>query len=379
MSFCFLHSSDLHLGRRYANMAEAPDSNLRGRLIEARYSVLGRLAAAARDAGARHILLAGDTFDTPTPAPQLVRQTLAAMAEDPDLSWWILPGNHDNLREAEPLWDTITRTAAPNIHALTEANPHCLDQDRNIWLLPCPVTWRAEAGDPTQAMDAMQTPEGACRIGLAHGGISDFTGQGAAIAPDRDRRADLGYLALGDWHGRMEVSARVHYCGTPEQDRFKHNRRGVALAVRLDGAAPPDVREIETGQFLWAERTLDLTPHQDMAAAIAQMLAPDAAHRDILLRVVAQGWATLSDQHDLAQAADTHAPAYGYFELRTRDLGTQYDAGDLDEIDHAGALRHAAQTLKSAFEDTTQSESTRKVAADALARLYAYTREDTTR
>ena len=63
-AFRFIHSSDLHLGRRFANLAEPPDGNIRGRLIEARHGAIGRLAAAARATGAAHVLLAGDTFDT---------------------------------------------------------------------------------------------------------------------------------------------------------------------------------------------------------------------------------------------------------------------------------------------------------------------------
>ena len=109
MSFRFIHSSDLHLGRRFANIPEAPDTNVRGRLMEARHGAIARLAAAARDQGAAHVLLAGDTFDTPTPSPGVMRQALAAMAEAAGLTWWLLPGNHDNLREAEPLWDALRR------------------------------------------------------------------------------------------------------------------------------------------------------------------------------------------------------------------------------------------------------------------------------
>ena len=82
----FIHSSDLHLGRRFANIPELPDTNTRGRLMEARHGAIGRLAAAARDTGASHILLAGDTFDTATPSTQVIRRALAAMGDVSDPS-----------------------------------------------------------------------------------------------------------------------------------------------------------------------------------------------------------------------------------------------------------------------------------------------------
>lgn len=59
--------------------------------------------------------------------------------------------------------------------------------------------------------------------------------------PYRARRAGLDYLALGDWHGAVEVDQRTHYCGTPEPDRFKHQRPGTALLVSI--AAPLRIRD----------------------------------------------------------------------------------------------------------------------------------------
>lgn len=373
MTFRFLHSSDLHLGRTFANIPEPPDGNIRGRLMEARHAVIARLAAAARAEGAAHVLLAGDTFDTATPSPTLIRQSLAAMAEAAEITWWLLPGNHDNLRDAEPLWETLRRDAPGNIRALTEAVPVPLAPGAT--LLPCPVAWRATGSDPTAPLPAMESPEGDLRIALAHGGITDFTETGGAIAPDRDRSARLDYLALGDWHGRMAVSARTHYPGTPEQDRFKHNRRGVCLSVALDGpGAAPRVSEIETGAFLWEESALTLHPRQDAGAALEALL-PASGRRDILLRVVAGGWAGLSDQLALRRAAARFGPEFAHFELRSDALGTQYDAADLDEIDHAGALRLAANALQAEAEDPARAEAERRVAGDALVRLYAYMRE----
>ena len=46
--FRFIHTSDLHIGKRFGNMPE----DLRGRLREARHTVIERLASQARDAGA---------------------------------------------------------------------------------------------------------------------------------------------------------------------------------------------------------------------------------------------------------------------------------------------------------------------------------------
>ncbi|WP_417524868.1 metallophosphoesterase family protein [Marinovum sp.] len=373
MSFRFIHASDLHLGRRFANIPQPEDGNIRGRLMEARHGAIAKLAAAARDHGAAHVLLAGDTFDTATPSPSLIRQALAAMGEASEITWWLLPGNHDNLNDAEPLWEVLRRDAPANVRPVIEAQPQALDA--TAVLLPCPVAFRAGASDPTAPLVGMESAEGQLRIALAHGGVTDFTGAGDAIAPDRDRSARLDYLALGDWHGRLPISDRVQYCGCPEQDRFKHGRRGVCLAVTLDGpGATPQVTEVETGTFLWTELPLTLHPRQDAAAALDAIL-PESGRRDVLLRVNASGWAGLADQSDLERAAAACAPDFAHFELVTEGLGTQVDPGDLDEIDRAGALRLAAETLQQEAQSETLSQQDRRVAEDALARLYAYVRE----
>jgi DNA repair exonuclease SbcCD nuclease subunit len=374
MTFRFIHTSDLHLGRKFANIPQPHDGNMRGRLMEARHAALGRIASAARAHGAGHILVAGDTFDTPTPSLPIVRQALAAMAEDAALVWWLLPGNHDNLREAEPLWDLIRREAAANVRCLVTPEPVSLSAAAT--LLPCPVEWRSSGADPTAQLAAMPSAQDTLRIGLAHGAVTDFTDTGAHIPPDRDRTARLEYLALGDWHGRLEISPRVFYSGSPEQDRFRHGRRGVCLAVEIAGpGAVPVVADIETGTFIWSETELALSPRQDAAAALADSLPADA-RRDRLVRITATGWATLSEQVSLKHAGALLGSGFGHFELRTDTLGTQYDVADLDAIDRGGALRLAADALKAEFDDAALARQDRDVAADALARLYAYVRED---
>jgi hypothetical protein len=376
MAFRFIHASDLHIGRKFATIPQPPNGNIRGRLMEARHGTIGRLAQAAHDSGAVHVLLAGDTFDTATPSPSVIRQALSAMGDAQGITWWLLPGNHDNLRDAEPLWDSIRRDAPANVVALTEGAPQSMGEAAA--LLPCPTAFRASASDPSEPLVTMPSEDGKLRIGLAHGGVTDFTETGNAIAPDRDRTARLDYLALGDWHGRMAVSDRVHYSGSPEQDRFKHDRRGVCLCVTLDGpGATPQVSEIETGTFLWTEVDLPLHPRQDTAAALATVL-PETGRRDMLLRVVATGWSSLPDQVELQCAAERCAPEFAHFDMITDALGTQYDAADLDEIDRGGALRLAADGLMAEAETETLAQVDRDVAADALARLYAYVREDGT-
>ena len=368
--FRFIHSSDLHLGRRFGNFPE----DIRGRLEEARHAAIDGLSAAARNHGAGHVLIAGDLFDTETPSNRVWRQALAAMAAAEDIQWWIIPGNHDSLA-AEALWDPVRAQSPGNMHLCDAAEP--VEIAPGVTLLPSPVPSRFPGRDVTEWMSGCPTPEGSLRIGLAHGGIVTFGSEddGAETIPlDRAASAGLDYLALGDWHGFMRVGDRTFYSGSPERDRFKHQGRGICLALTIPGpGAVPDMAEIETGRFDWRDIPLPLTPEQDAAEALADALPRDgSARRDALVRIQASGWARLPGRMELATAVEEAAPEFGYFEFSDAELATECAPGDLDDIARGGALRMAAEALYRDAEDSAMSAEDRAVAEAALRRLYGY-------
>lgn len=367
--FRFLHSSDLHLGKRFGNLAE----DLRGRLREARHGSIERLAARAREHGADVVLLAGDTFDTETPAPDIRRQAIAEMAHNAPLRWVLLPGNHDSLQAAQ-LWSALRTGLPENVILAAEAAPLALAP--GVVLLPAPCTTRKPGRDLTEWMDAAATPDGAIRIGLAHGPIRSFSEETVAadiLAPDRARRAGLDYLALGDWHGAVAIDARTHYSGTPEPDRFKHDRPGQALVVGIEAqGATPIVTPVETGLFVWKTEPLHLLPADDCATALAALLPQPRLRRRTLLRVVASGRARIAGRTALAAAIEAAAPDFALLELDETALATECDAEDLDRIDRSGALRDAADMLLAQAGDESLTEADREVARGALVRLFSY-------
>ncbi len=373
MGFRFIHSSDLHLGKGFGTLPE----DLRGRLIEARHEVLARLAQAARDHGAAHVLLAGDTFDTTGPSDQVRRQAATAMAAAEGIDWWIIPGNHDSLA-GEELWRRFAEDAGPNVHILREPAP--VQVEPGVHLLPAPLPRQFPGHDLTAWMDAADTPAGAIRIGLAHGGITDFGDDfdsSAQIAPDRAARARLDYLALGDWHGMLAVGERTRYSGTPERDRFRHDGRGTCLAVTIDApGAVPRIETVTVGRFDWSAPVLDLSPGEDVVPRLQGLLPPDrTARRDVLLRVVARGFLHMAERGALDAAARAVAPDFACFEFDQSGLRTEYEAGDLDLIATGGALRSAAETLQREATDDTLSLDQQRVAEAALNRLWSLVRE----
>ena len=363
MTHRFLHSSDLHLGKSFGGFPEA----IRNRLREARHGAIARLAAAARAGGTDLVLLAGDTFDAETPAPETLRHALRAMAEEADVKWVLIPGNHDSLAATE-VWRRIANDTPPNLRALTDAQP--LEIKPGLWLLPAPCTQRRPGRDLTVAMSA-PTPEVGRRIGLGHGAVTDFSGEEGTpgiIPPDRARLSGLDYLALGDWHGCLQIGPATWYSGTPEGDSFKHEGRASALLVDL--GAGLQVTPVSTGQFGWLRPELDLLPGDDAAARLTAAF-PGAGRRDILLKIVARGRLALSELAVLRGAMDGAAPDFGWFDCDLTALAVETLSADLDQIDQGGALRQAAETLLAQSTDPTLTMAARGVSAAALSRLYA--------
>lgn len=369
MSFRFLHSSDLHLGKRFGQFS----GDLPAKLREARHAAIGRLAERASALGASTILLAGDTFDTETPAPEVRRQALAEMHHHALIRWVILPGNHDSLQAAQ-LWSTLRAEAPENVILAAEATP--IDLAPGVVLLPAPCTTRRPGRDLSEWMDDAATPDGTIRIGLAHGAVQRFSEEGNGldvIAPHRARSAGLAYLALGDWHGGVEIDPRTRYSGTPEPDRFKHDRPGEALLVAIEGpAALPDITPLETGSFVWRTLALDLLQGDDAVARIDTLLPEARLRRQALIRLVASGRARLQARTALASAAEKLRPDFAYFHFDDELLATDCEVEDLDAIDRAGALREAAAALLAESRDAARSAEEREVARAALGRLYAY-------
>ena len=345
-------------------------------MVEARHSVIGALAEAARQHAATDILAAGDIFDTETPSETVWRQAVAAMGAQKDVRWWIIPGNHDSLA-AETLWSRFRDAAPPTVRLLDAPTP--VELEPQVTLLPSPATSRFPGRDLTEWMAGQSTPEGQLRIGLAHGGVLSFGSEdntSETISLDRAASAGLDYLALGDWHGFLKVDDRTCYSGSPERDRFKHQGRGVCLAVAVGGpGAVPQVEPVETGKFDWSEVELPLTPEQDVPQILASLLPGEGIdRRDILCRVRAVGWVRMNQRMTLEAELESARPEFGHFDFDDADLMTECAAEDLDEIADGGALRVAAEALHAASLDERASFGERRIASAALGRLHSIIR-----
>jgi len=376
----FVHSSDLQIGKAFGYFGP----EIANILQDARQAVVRTLGEAAVGSGATAVLLAGDIFEK----QQMTQQTLARAIENmrsfSAIQWHLMPGNHDHFRD-NGLWDRLARSQLPanvSLHVRAGAVEIMGDGGPPVFLLPAPLRLTSSANDLTAYMNDEPTPEGAIRIGMAHGSIQGFGSEGDAsnyVAPSRADEAGLAYLAMGEWHRQIRVNDRCWYSGTPEPDQFKLPPNAVtslcnggsALLVEVGSSGMvPVVTSIPTGRHQWhqIEETLVDDRQIDLLETQLRALSSDLSRLVIDLRV--EGVLSLSGRKAFEERILQGVGA-AFRGLRFDDAGLALNPTeqDLDEIDRAGFVRVAADRLKLIAADTS-NQARADVAALALKRLY---------
>lgn len=366
MAFRFLHTADWQIGKPFAQVEGDAGAELRAERLKA----VERLAALAQERAVDAVLVAGDVFDSNEVEDRTIHRTIEAMKGFPG-PWLLLPGNHDAAL-SHSVWTRARAMYLPaNIVIADRPEPVALWGDR-AFVLPAPLRRRRERDDQTEWFDHAETPPGAIRVGLAHGTLPGRLPEAAEaenqIAADRADRARLDYLALGDWHGQLQIADRTWYSGTPETDRHRANLSGAALIVDIEApGAPPRVESVPTGGFRWHQLHLELSDGRaDRVIEALRDFAEGAHRRVVALRV--RGAISLSERFRLEQDLDTWRARLHSLDADLGGLIEEPTAEDLDELDMSGFVRLAVERLKA--EAQSQSAEQAALARTALRMIY---------
>ncbi|OZI35813.1 DNA repair exonuclease [Bordetella genomosp. 1] len=299
----FLHTADWQIGRVYGQF----DTDDAAVLAEARLETVARIAALAHERRVDAVLVAGDVFDTQAVSDRSIRRLFDALAAYTG-PWVMIAGNHDAAL-ADSVWSRARQLGCvpPNVHIPDTTQVVVLD---TLCVLAAPLTQRHTYDDVTAAFDHLDSPAGLPRVGLAHGSVSGRLPESADAAnpidPERTTRARLDYLALGDWHGCLEIEARTWYAGTPEQDRFRGNEPGQVLDVVIGAPGQaPQVTRVPVGRFRWQQWQATLGLESDteaLAVRLAGLGADDVLRLELAGQVTLAGWERVQQAIGQAEA-----------------------------------------------------------------------------
>ncbi len=367
VSLTLLHTADWQIGKRFASLAGDAGAVLRTQRLE----TIKALATLASERCVNAVLVAGDVFEDNAVSDETLRRTMNALAgfEGP---WVLLPGNHDAAL-AQSAWSRLRRLAIvpDNVILATEPQPIELCDGR-LCILPAPLQRRHEVRDLSDYFDALETGPGVLRVGLAHGAVRNrLPEESEAMNPISDTRADsarLDYLALGDWHGTLEIAPRTWYAGAPEPDRFRSNDPGNVLLVELsDPGESPRVEKIRVGRFRWEQFAFALADAASIDVLDDRIGAlPDPA--DTLLRLRLTGALDLGARGQLDDVMERWRARLHHLGVDDADLVARPSADDIAAIGACGFVRDAIDTLTRIQDDAAHPDHAH--AARALQVLY---------
>ena len=363
----FIHTADWQIGKAFKQVGDREAV-----LQSARFDVIETIGRLALEEDAKCVLVAGDVYDTDCPAPATLRAPLERMRGFPGVEWHLLPGNHDPHRP-QGLWERMAAIGLPsNIHLHLESRPVPIALD--AVLLPGPLLRKSEANDLTAWMDDAATPEGAIRIGLAHGSVNGFDSSDAAgnpIDPTRPAKAGLAYLALGDWHRTLKISPSVWYSGTPEPDRMDTQEEGKVLLVDIPGAgAGAAVTEKIVGRYVWRSAEATIGGEGDLEGLEDRLRALPSPSQT-LLRLTLRGALSLAGHAELRERIAGIEAAFFWMSVRQDELSTAPSPADLEAMEFDGVLSQVARRLQSRAGDMTLVLEDRQIADGALIQLYS--------
>lgn len=370
-----LHTADWHLGKSFHRFAESP--GLQADLRRARLDGIDRLGVVAREVGAAAVLVAGDVFHTSEVDDQVV---VAALDRIGRLAVPVvaIPGNHDHAGPGT-IWQRPTfarhcERLAPNLRVVLDAPQAVAVGDVDV--IAAPVLQRLHRQSVAE-LGAVASRPGRARVGLVHGACHEFAEDDASRALDLagEARAELTYLALGDYHRQQRLEGlhcQAFYAGSHEPDGFpSHHQAGerVGTCLVVDVAGPGRVQVVPrplVGGLRWVRLVRALQDDAALAVLAAELQALAAGQVQSTLASLDLGGSRLgyAAARQLDALCAELRPLFVHLE-RLGEVALQPNADELLAMQGwPGLAGHAAQRLQAQAGDDP-------VAQLALARLFA--------
>jgi len=324
-----LHTADVHLGARHADLGEAAAAQRERQFAAFRASI--DLAIAER---VDVFLVAGDLFDSNVQPRRSVERVAAELRRlvDARVRAVLIPGTHD-------VYDRSSVYRAYDLAAMAGSPP---DDDAVTVLTPerpwvhlraCDVVVHGKVfatkrapHSPLRDLAAhiAETPPATWRVGMLHAAIA-IAGRTehdeVVVTTDEIGASGLDYLALGHWHSAQIAKARgvtYAYAGAPEPVAVDQDRAGKVLLVTLDGAdgaRSVQVEERPVGRTRFEHLEIDAGATVSQPALVARLAA--LADPDLILDVRLIG--VRPDELDLDPAEVEEELRRGFLRLRVRD------------------------------------------------------------
>ena len=231
------------------------------------------MARLATDEQCEFVVVCGDVFESNQVQRQVVFRAFERMAVFPQVSFFLLPGNHDPL-DASSIYrsPTFIERCPENVKVLTGTEP--VQAAPGVELIPAPWPNKHPTTDLVEAAWGSLEQTNSLRIVVGHGAIDSMSpnpNDPKSISLERlEERISTGlihYVALGDRHSTTNVGAtgRIYYSGAPEPTDYNEIDPGNVLIVDL-GADNVDVAPRRLGTWRFLRRDWQFSSDEDIEA-----------------------------------------------------------------------------------------------------------------
>ena len=374
----FIHTADWQLGMTRHYLSDEAQARFSGARIDA----VRRIGALAVEEECAFVVVCGDVFETNQVSRQVVERSLGAMAAAPEVTFYLLPGNHDPLDAASVYRSpTFSKHRPANVVVLEDSEP--VEVAPGVELIAAPWFNKHPLSDLVAGACEGLEPTGEVRIVAGHGALDSFSpdpNHPALIsAPGLEERLAVGtihYVALGDRHSTTEVgqSERIWYAGAPEPTDYNETDPGNVLVVELD-AAGVQVRVQPVGLWWFVRRTWELAGDRDVDHLAGWLDGLQNIERTIL-KLALVGQVSLTQKARIESLLDRHAQRFAALETweRRSELVVLPDGADLDDLGLSGFAAEALDDLRGLATDADEGRAV--VAQDALALLHRLARQN---
>jgi DNA repair exonuclease SbcCD nuclease subunit len=291
---------------------------------ETRIGSIRNVLKAAQDQNADFVLLCGDIFEHNMVSQEEVKKVIAIFNQYPDMSLYLLPGNHDILG-ADCVYN---RAIFQQVNHLTILRTSDSVEVSGATLYPCTVFSKSATHDLTGTIPIVREVDG-IHIGVAHGSlvgkspIRNWEDTDLPIDPSCVGRTGIDYLALGHWHSYRTFddvtgTVRIAYSGTHEQTNFDEDTAGQCLLVQIDkkGGAPK-IELIKTGQLTWVSREFEM---RDSSSLIELKSYFESIKGMDMVRLVLRGELPLESKDQLDNMLEFQTTLHKNFRVKSESL-----------------------------------------------------------
>ncbi len=234
----FIHTADWQLGMTRHFL----DEEAQARFSEARIEAIRSIGRLATEQSCPFVVVCGDVFETNHVERQVIVRVLDAMADSPDVTFYLLPGNHDPLDASSVFRSATFLDHHPdNVVVLDEEG--VTDTGHGARLIAAPWSNKAPLIDLVHRAVSQAPPGDDVTIAVGHGAVDSLSPDDANPALIRlddlvaaIESGKVHYVALGDRHSttRVEGSERIWYSGAPEPTAYREIDPGNVLIVEVD-------------------------------------------------------------------------------------------------------------------------------------------------